>query len=184
MPEILKISDLVEDLAAPRWVDYPEIPGFRLHLRLPDIPEAARIMSLAIKAGLQGPQAVPAASLQPESDSEEDERQAALRVMAVADMVEHQLQEKRFCVAGWEGLKVEHLARLLPRQKVQVEGAAPERELTFCPENLEFLVRHSPDFSNWLGKYLRQWKKEFEAQEEKDNENLPPAPDISPTPSA
>lgn len=179
MPGILKINELVEDLTAPRWEDYPEIPGFKLLLRLPDIPESARIMSRAIMAGMKagGMPALP-------PEGEEDEDQTAGRIVATADWVEYQFQESLFAVAYWQGLKVEHLAQLLPRQKVRTAGAAPDAEMAFCPENLEFLVRHSPNFSNWLSKYLRKWKKVFEAQEEKDNENLSPTPSTSPIPSA
>ncbi|RJR38683.1 MAG: hypothetical protein C4567_12440 [Deltaproteobacteria bacterium] len=184
MPDILKISELVEDLSAPRWVEYPQIPGYKLQLRLPDVPESARIMGRAmLKGGLpEGLQAPPA---------EGDEDAVAARALAAVDWVEHQLQLTLFAVAGWQGLRVEHLAQLLPGRKVKMQSAggdacatAPDAELSFCPENLEFLVRHSVPFSNWLSKYVRDWDRQVTRQEAKDNENLPPTPDTSPTPSA
>jgi hypothetical protein len=180
MAEILKISELVEDLAAPRWVEYPQIPGFKLLLRLPDVPESARIMGRAMLKGVQAGN--PAPLMIPRG--EEDEEAVAARALAAVDWVEHQFQLTLYAVAGWQGLKVEHLALLLPGRKVTAEGVDPEAELTFCPENLEFLVRQAVHFSNWLSKYVRDWDRQVTRQEEQDNENLPPTPDISPTPSA
>jgi hypothetical protein len=76
---------------------------------------------------------------------------------------------------------VEHLPQLIPGRKLRIEGAQAGTELTFCPENRDFLLGHSADFYNWLSAEVRRWEREIREQEEKEKENLSPTPDTSPT---
>lgn len=159
--DILKISDLVDDPTAPQWLNYPEIKGFRVLLRMPDIPENIRLASRALKR--------------------EGETQG----------VEYHVLLLKYAVAGWEGLKVKDLGRLFPGQKVRTTGgdagatgAAGGQELGFCPENVEYLLRKSGAFFRWASQQVKEWETRLAEQEAKDTENLSPTPNTTPTPSA
>jgi len=166
--DILRISDLVDDPTAPQWLDYPEIKGFRVLLRMPDIPENIRLASRAMKG--------------------EGETQG----------VEYHVLLLKYAVAGWEGLKVKDLGRLFPGQAVRTTGgderttggdacatkAAGGQELGFCPENVEYLLRKSGAFFRWASQQVKEWEARLAEQEAKDTENLSPTPNTTPTPSA
>lgn len=154
MGDILQIADLVEDATAPQWLDYPEIPGFRVRLRMPDVPDNIRLAARAMR--------------------EEGETQG----------VDYHLGLLAYAVTGWEGLKVKDLARLFPGWKVKVKGAAGDQELSFCAENLEYLMRKSGSFFRWLSEQVKTWETRLAEQEVKDKENLSPTPNTTPTPTA
>jgi hypothetical protein len=153
-PEILMIADLVDDPTAAQWLDYPEIEGFRVLLRMPDVPDNIRLAARALKG--------------------EGETQG----------VEYHVLLLKYAVAGWEGLKVRDLGRLFPGQKVSAKGAAGGQDLGFCPENVEYLLRKSGAFFRWASQQVKEWETRLAEQEAKDTENLSPTPNTTPTPSA
>ena len=158
--KILKIADLVEDPTAPRWLDYPDIPGVRVRLRLPDIPESTKMMGYATQ-----------------SDGVDEAGKPKYRI----DWPDYHNRLLHYAVTGWEGLKVEHLALIFPVHKLKIEGAEPGAELAFCPENRDFLLGQSSGFFQWLMNEVQQWDKQLRGQEEQDKENLSDTPSTSPT---
>jgi len=163
--KILKISDLVEDLTAPRWVEYPAIPGVKVLLRMPDIPESTKLVAKASQPDGQGGFTI--------------------------DWVEFHDLLMRYALVDWEGLKVKHLVVFFPGHKLIIEDPqagtpAPlgEAELAYCAENRDFLLSQSSGFFNWLHQAVREWDEKLRAQEEADKENLSATPNTTPTPSA
>lgn len=121
MPDALKIADLVGDPGASEWLDYPDLPGFRLLLASPDNPAQVRLAT------------------------------QAARVAAGADQdAEFHYLKVRQYVAGWEGLKAADLHLLFPGKKLKIEGAGDEQELAYNPENLDFLLSKSQPFYRWV----------------------------------
>jgi len=169
--KILKIADLVNEPGAPRWVGYPGLPGFELLLRLPDIPAVTRLVS---RCSVVDTLPEPAPKKKPQKKG-----QTALRV----NWLDYHDQLCRYAVENWRGFRAQDLALLLPGLTIKLEGGDPEAPLAFCPENLDFLLRHSGPFAKWLSDYLRQWEGQDEEQEEQENQNLSPTPTGSSTPT-
>lgn len=168
MAEILKIADLVADPCAPRWVEYPGLPGFEVHLRQPDIPAATRLVS-------QSATPMSTSAPPPPGKGKKALRKTTLEV----DWINYHYALLRYAPDDWRGLKVKHLSQLtgLP---VKTTGADPEADLAFCVENLDFLIRHAVEFSKWLSEVLNNWNEEIVTQEEKDKENLSLMPHTAP----
>ena len=51
------------------------------------------------------------------------------------------------CIKGWSGLKYKYLEELL---LVDVSDQDPEDELPFNEENVEVLMKNSPEFDTWV----------------------------------
>ncbi|MCX5888059.1 MAG: hypothetical protein NTY36_01240 [Deltaproteobacteria bacterium] len=169
MTNDLKIADLVEDPDAGEWLDYPEIPGFRLLFAVPDNPAQIRLATLAARLK---PVVVPEGG------------QADPAAVAAQDAEYHYLKVRQH-LAGWEGLKIKDLGHLFPGKKLNLgEGsqagtpAPPETELAYNPANLDFLLRKSTAFYRFLNAQVNA----REVREEADRKNSRNTPPTSPIP--
>lgn len=116
----IKIADLIEDYTMPKWEDYPDVPGFRVLVRLPDVPKGVALAMRAYREseGQDGDQALPETA----------------RYLA------------SYAAADWQGLTVAGL-KLLTGLKVAGEDT---QIIPYNPDNLESLLRLSAPFFLWL----------------------------------
>ena len=155
MPDDLKIADLVEDPGASEWLDYPDIPGFRVLLAAPDNPAQVRLATQVAR--------IP-------DGAEQD--------------AEFHYRKVRQYVAGWEGLQVKDLCRFFPGKELkttvgeaEMTPAEPEAKLPYNPENLDFLLSKSQPFYRWVNAQVNA----REVQEAADLKNSLAMPIITPT---
>lgn len=149
--DILKIADFVEDPTAPQWEDYPGLQGFRVLIRLPDIPADARLMAQAIKI-----------------DMDKSEPQPKIKDVEWA-AYHHNLL--RYVVTDWQGLTVGGLKLMFPGQRLMLDGAKWEQEIGYSPENRDFLLEKSAPFVRWLNDVLQRRQQDATRQEEEDEKN-------------
>lgn len=121
MPDELKIADLVEDPSASEWLDYPDIPGFRVRLASLDNPAQVRLAT-----------------------------QVSVIQDIPTQNAEFHYRKVRQYITGWEGLKVADLPLLFPGKKLNIDGAGDDQELAFNPENLDFLLGKSGPFYRFI----------------------------------
>ncbi len=143
MPDELKISDLVDDPGAAEWLDYPDIPGFRVLLAAPDNPAQVRLATQV----------------------------AGIADIPTQNAEFHYLKVRQY-VAGWEGLKVADLPRLFPGKKLKVEGAGAEQELAYNPANLDFLLAKSEPFYRFVNGQVNA-REVQEAADLKNSKTMP-----------
>jgi len=147
MPDDLQIAALVQDAGDNDWLDYPDIPGFRVKLAGPDNPATVRV---ATRAAMLKPVAVP--------DDQE----------ALADQnAEYHFLKVREWIAGWEGLKAADLPRLFPGKKLNLGETPEDAELAYNPGNLDFLLVNSRPFYTWVNAQVNA----REVQEEAERKN-------------
>jgi hypothetical protein len=120
----LMIADFLEDFEESKWLEYPEIPGFRVLLAAPDNPVQVRLATQV--AGIAD---IPARN------------------------AEYHFRKVREYVAGWEGLKIADLGKLFPGKKLRIladQEVEADQEFPFLPENADFLLRKSAPFYCWV----------------------------------
>jgi len=92
----MQISELIEDIYLPQWVDCPGVPGFAVFLRLPDAARGFVLASRALR----------------EAEAAEDGPPPEMALYLV-----------RYAVADWRGLTVAGLRQL---SQLPVAGAADQ----------------------------------------------------------
>lgn len=153
---MMKISDLIEDYTLPKWEDYPEVPGFRVLIRLPDAP---KMFSLAMRA-LR------------EEQREGGQVEGEMPVYIGPEMV-------RYAVSDWQGLTVAGLKILVPGRKIK---GRDEQDIPYSAENLVSLLRMSGAFYLWALSKLQE-REAAARQEAEEIENLSDTPSTTPTPT-
>jgi len=140
----MDISELIEDYTLPKWEDYPGIEGFKVLIRLPDVPKS---FSLAARAWREEQKEIG------EVDSEN-----------ISDIGPHMA---RYAVTDWRGLTVAGLRQLASDRKI---GGADNQEIPFSAENLKRLLSISGGFFLWVLSIVRDRQKaaQEEAQEVKN----------------
>ena len=139
MPDDLKIASLVDDSSDQEYVEYPDIPGFRVLFGPPDNPQQVRIATRTLR------------------QEEAVDRGAEYHYLTVQEYV-----------AGWEGLKVADLPKLLPGKKLKLEGVEETAELAFNPDNRAFLLQKSRPFFTWCNAQVNA-REEQEAADSKNS---------------
>ncbi|MFA6690742.1 MAG: hypothetical protein WCR98_02045 [Saccharofermentanales bacterium] len=141
----MKIIDLIEDYTIPTWENYPNIEGFRVLIRMPDVPKTYSMMARAWR----------------EERKEIGQADSDIPVDIGISLV-------RYAVSDWHGLRVSGLRILAPGYKV---GGDPEQEIPFSGENLDSLLRISGSFFIWVLGKVRE-RQEAAAQEAEEVKNL------------
>ncbi len=142
----MKIADLIKDPTEAQWEKVPEIPGFEVLVRLPDILQDTRLIMRALP-----------------------EDQVKLQKESWADYHHSVL---KYAVADWRGLTIAGLAKLFPDYELNIEGQDIENsEMAYDEDNLTYLLTKSGVFLRWLNEVVRRRQQKAEHKEEADRKN-------------
>ena len=115
---------LVKDVAT--WVEFPEIPEFKVHLRFISREELLKVRNASLSY-----------KFNKRTRQREEEVDSAKFLENYAEKA----------IAGWSGLKVKHLPTLLP---VDITGMNPEEAVDFSLEDAVELLKNSPVFDQFV----------------------------------
>lgn len=89
---------------------------------------------------------------------------------------EEEIDDDRFlkhyaekAVRGWKGLKIKHLAEMLP---VDLTGANLEEDVPYTLDDALDLLRYSPDFDRFLGDVMNDLTIFSQEERESEEKNL------------
>lgn len=164
LSDILEVTD---DLTRPRWAECPEVPGFALLLRLPDVPG---LRSLAISASLASLRK--AADQEPKDGTRLEDVDPGAVGMRLSD----------YAVQDWRGLTGAGLRYFCEGARNLNIKAAPNVEISFDRQVLEILLKWSPRFFEFVDQAWRNLEAQGLHVREDDEKNSLNAPATTPTP--
>lgn len=159
--ELSEILEVTDDLTRPRWVEHPEVPGFAIYLRLPDVPG---LRGLALQAMREAWKAVA-------DQAEIDPGAVGLR------LTDYSVQDWR----GLTGAGLRYFAQ--GAQNLNIK-ARDDVEIPFNRQVLEILLKWSPRFYEFVDSSWRNQEDMGLKAREADEKNSLNAPAITPTPPA
>ena len=135
-------SMLVKDTST--WVEFPDIPGFKVNLRFVSREDLLKIRSASLTYKFN-----------------KRTRQREEEVDSVK-FLEHYAER---AIADWSGLKVKHLPSLVP---VDISGMNPEESVDFTTEDAVELLRNSPVFDQFVTDTLNDFEQ-FSLKKKEDS---------------
>lgn len=133
---------LVKDTST--WVEFPDIPGFKVNLRFVSREDLLKIRS---------------ASLTYKFNKRTRQREEEV------DSVKFLEQYAERAIADWNGLKIKHLPSLVP---VDISGMNPEESVDFTTEDAIELLRNSPVFDQFVTDTLNDFEQ-FSLKKKEDS---------------
>jgi hypothetical protein len=165
--ELSEILEVTDDLTQPRWVECPEVPGFAVLMRLPDVPG---LRGLALQAVTESRLKM-AETAGPEADSA-----AGYDPGAVG------LRLSDYVVQDWRGLTGAGLRYFAVGTRNLVIKAPDDVVIPFSRPALEVLLKWSPRFFEFINNSWQRLESRSLAAQEDDEKNSLGAPAITPTP--
>jgi hypothetical protein len=163
--ELSDILEVTDDLTTPRWVECPEVPGFAILLRLPDVPGLRGIASAAGREALT--QAAETGG-EPELD---------------IDFGAISLKLSDYAVRDWRGLTGAGLRHWTEKVKNLNIKTAPETVIPFDRQILHILLKWSPTFYEFVDQAWQDITNQGLQNRENDEKNSLSAPATTPTPA-
>ncbi len=126
-------SMMVKDTST--WVEFPDIPGFKINLRFVSREDLLKIRSASLTY-----------KFNKRTRQREEEVDSAKFLENYAERA----------IAGWTGLKIKHLPSLLP---VDISGMNPEEAVEFSEEDAIELLKNSPVFDQFVTDTLNDFEQ-------------------------
>jgi hypothetical protein len=160
--ELSDILEVTDDLTQPRWVECPEVPGFAIFLRLPDVP------------GLRG------LALQAVSTARD---RAGAEGLAEFDPGAVGLRLTDYSVQDWRGLTGKGLRYFSEGSRNLNIKAPDDVEISFNRQVLEILLKWSSRFYEFVDRSWRNQEIQGLQAREDDEKNSLNAPGTTLTPA-
>ena len=166
----MELSDILEvtsDPTKPRWAECPEVPGFAIRVRLPDVPGLRAIVHSTVLEKIKE-----AAAADPQATGEKIQIDPGAVGLGLSE----------YAVQDWRGLIGAGLRYFAQGARNLDIKADPETEIPFHDQVLKTLLKWSPRFYEFVDQAWKDLENQAQASQEIDEKNSGDAPPTTPTP--
>jgi hypothetical protein len=164
--ELSDILEVTDDLTKPRWVECPEVTGFAILLRLPDVPGLRAIVHSAVMESYK-------------SAAKEDPAGGETHRL---DPGAVGLELSDYAVEDWRGLTGEGLRHFAQGARNLTIKASPEAEIPFDRQVMKVLLKWSPRFYEFVDQAWKNLENQGLKVRQDDEKNSLDAPPTTPIP--
>lgn len=164
--DLSSILEVTDDLTQPRWVECPEVEGFAILLRLPDVPGLRAIVHAAVMESYKS-----AAKADPAGEGIPRIDPGAVG-MELSD----------YAVEDWRGLTGAGLRHFAEGARNLNIKAPPEVEIPFDRQVMKILLKWSPRFYEFVDQAWKNMENQGLTAREADEKNSSDAPATTPIP--